>query len=119
MGTMQRLSKKLPTDSDIAEKYFSLISTINDLQLTMREVQLLGYMATCFPGSITDQVHKEEFCKRFSTTSPTINNIVSRLKRLGILVKVNNRIVIVPVLSLDFKKDVLLQIKLERNGIFE
>lgn len=114
---VQTLSKKLPSEFEIAEKYFSLISAINDLALTQREIQLLAF--TAVKGNMTYGNVKEEFCKRYNTTSPTINNIVSKLKRMGLIVKNNGKISVTAILVLDFNKDIVLNIKLHKNGIFE
>ncbi len=94
----------------LAEKYYGILSVINDLKLTQREVQLIAF--TAIRGNISYASFREEFCKKHSTTSPTINNIISRLKKFGVLIKVDGKVKVAPVILLNFNLDVTLEIKL-------
>ena len=107
---VQSLKKVVDTDIQLAEKYYSVLFTINNLHLTEREIQLVAF--TAIKGNITYANVREEFCKTYNSTSPTINNIVSKLKRLGIFVKENGKVKINPKIIIDFKKDLMLNIKL-------
>jgi hypothetical protein len=107
---VQSLKKVIDTDMQLAEKYYSVLFTINNLHLTEREIQLIAF--TAVKGNITYANVREEFCKTYNSTSPTINNIVSKLKRLGIFVKENGKVKINPKIVIDFKKDLMLNIKL-------
>ena len=107
---VQSLKKVVDTDFQLAEKYYSILFTINNLHLTEREIQLIAF--TAIKGNITYANVREEFCKTYNSTSPTINNIVSKLKRLGIFVKENSKVKVNPKISIDFKKDLMLNIKL-------
>ena len=107
---VQSLKKDVSTDFQLAEKYYSILFTINNLHLTEREIQLIAF--TAIKGNITYANVREEFCKTYNSTSPTINNIVSKLKRLGIFVKENGKVKINPKIIIDFKKDLMLNIKL-------
>jgi hypothetical protein len=107
---VQRLKRSIDTDIELAEKYYSVLFTINNLRLTEREIQLISF--TAIKGNITYANVREEFCKTYNSTSPTINNIVSKLKRLGIFVKENGKVKINPKIIIDFKKDLMLNIKL-------
>lgn len=107
---VQSLKKDVKTDIQLAEKYYSILFTINNLHLTEREIQLIAF--TAIKGNITYANVREEFCKTYNSTSPTINNIVSKLKRLGIFVKENGKVKINPKIIIDFKKDLMLNIKL-------
>ena len=107
---VQSLKKVVDTDIQLAEKYYSVLFTINNLHLTEREIQLIAF--TAIKGNITYANVREEFCKTYNSTSPTINNIVSKLKRLGIFVKENGKVKVNPKISIDFKKDLMLNIKL-------
>ena len=93
-----------------AEKYYSIISAVNNLKLTNREIQLVAF--TAVRGNISYANFREEFCETYSTTSPTINNIISKLKRMGVLTKINGKVKVNPVLLLDFGKSIILEIKL-------
>jgi hypothetical protein len=107
---VQSLKKVVDTDIQLAEKYYSILFTINNLHLTEREIQLIAF--TAIKGNITYANVREEFCKTYNSTSPTINNIVSKLKRLGIFIKENGKVKINPKIIIDFKKDLMLNIKL-------
>ncbi len=107
---VQSLKKVVQTDMQLAEKYYSVLFTINNLHLTEREIQLVAF--TAIKGNITYANVREEFCKTYNSTSPTINNIVSKLKRLGIFIKENGKVKVNPKIIIDFKKDLMLNIKL-------
>lgn len=108
--TLQRLRKVVPTDIQLAEKYYSILSAVNSLHLTQREIQLIAF--TSIKGNITYANVREEFCKLHNTTSPTINNIISKLKKIGIFIKEGGKVKINPMIVIDFKKDVTLGITL-------
>ena len=107
---VQSLKKVVDTDMQLAEKYYSILFTINNLHLTEREIQLIAF--TAIKGNITYANVREEFCKTYNSTSPTINNIVSKLKRLGVFIKENGKVKVNPKIIIDFKKDLMLNIKL-------
>jgi hypothetical protein len=107
---VQRLKKSVSNDIQLAEKYYSILSVINSLNLTEREIQLIAF--TSIKGNITYANVREEFCKLHNTTSPTINNIISKLKKYGIFIKEGGKVKVNPVIVIDFSKDVTLDIKL-------
>ena len=107
---VQSLKKVIDTDIQLAEKYYSVLFTINNIHLTEREIQLIAF--TAVKGNITYANVREEFCKTYNSTSPTINNIISKLKRLDIFIKENGKVKINPKICIDFKKDLMLNIKL-------
>jgi hypothetical protein len=107
---VQRLKKEVDSDMELAMLYYSTLSSINNLNLTVREIQLISF--TAIKGNITYANVREEFCKTYNTTSPTINNIISKLKKIGIFVKENGKVKVNPVIVIDFKKDLMLDIKL-------
>lgn len=107
---VQRLKKDVQTDIQLAEKYYSILSAINNLHLTEREIQLISF--TAIKGNITYANVREEFCKTYNSTSPSINNIISKLKKIGIFIKENGKVKVNPIITIDFKKDLTLEIKL-------
>jgi len=107
---VQRLKKIVYTDIALAEKYYSILSAINNLNLTEREIQLISF--TAIKGNITYANVREEFCKTYNSTSPSINNIISKLKRIGIFIKENGKVKVNPIITIDFTKDLTLEIKL-------
>ena len=107
---VQRLKKEVDSDMQLAMKYYSILSSINSLNLTEREIQLISF--TAIKGNITYANVREEFCKTFNSTSPSINNIISKLKKVGIFVKENGKVKVNPIIVVDFTKDLTLEIKL-------
>lgn len=109
-GILQRLRRKEDNDISIAEKYYTILSAVNNLNLTTREIQLVAF--TAVKGNISYANIRQEFCENYKTTSPTINNIISKLKKLNVLVKDGTKVKVNNVIVLDFAKDITLEIKL-------
>lgn len=107
---IQKLKKDVYTDIELAEKYYSILSAINNLHLTEREIQLISF--TAIKGNITYANVREEFCKTYNSTSPSINNIISKLKKIGIFIKENGKVKVNPIITIDFTKNITLEIKL-------
>lgn len=95
-------------DVSLAERYYSLVSALNQLQLTEREIQLMAFMAM----SGAEKFDRREFCEKYGTTQATVNNMVAKLRKRNILVKSKNAVIVNPLISLDFSKDVQLEIRL-------
>lgn len=110
---VQTLKKDVTSEYILAEKYYSILSAINTLGLTQREIQLIAF--TAIKGNITYANVREEFCKKYNTTSPTINNIISKLKKMGIFIKEAGKVKINPAIVVDFNKNLTLVIKLEHG----
>jgi hypothetical protein len=111
---VQKFLRKVEDDYAMAEKYYSMLSTINDLKLTQREVQLVAF--TAIRGNISYSNIREDFCNKYNSTSPTINNIISKLKRIGVFVKDGTKIKVNPVILLPFTENITLELKMEHNG---
>lgn len=107
---LQKIKTSNRDEYALAEMYYSLLSSINNLKLTTREIQLTAFAA--IKGNISYANIREEFCQKYDTSNATINNMISRLKKMGILVKDNSKVKVNPVIVLDFKKDIVLEIKL-------
>tara|TARA_B110000977_G_C11049093_1_gene481657 strand:+ start:1096 stop:1440 length:345 start_codon:yes stop_codon:yes gene_type:complete len=97
----------------VAEKYYAILSAINNLALTKREIELISF--TAVKGSISYANHRTEFCERYNTTTATINNIVSKLKKTGIFIKEEGKIHVNSIIVVDFKKNLNLLIKLKHE----
>jgi len=108
---VQKFLRNVGDDYVMAEKYYSMLSTINDLKLTTREVQLIAFAA--IHGNISYSNIREEFCLKYNSTSPTINNIISKLKRIGVFVKDGTKIKVNPVILLPFDQNITLELKIE------
>lgn len=110
---VQKFLRRVDDEFAMAEKYYSILSTINDLKLTQREIQLVAF--TAIRGNISYSNIREDFCKRYDSTSPTINNIISKLKKIGVFVKDGSKIKVNPVIILNFNGNITLEIKIEHN----
>ena len=107
---LQKLKKDVKDEFSKAEYYYSIISVVNNLNLTEREIQLVAF--TSVKGNITYANVREEFCKKYNTSSATINNIISKLKKLKIFVKEEGKVKVNPVIVLNFGSPIFLQIQL-------
>ena len=107
---LQKLGVTVKDSYVIAERYYSILSAVNDLKLTQREVQLVAF--TAVRGNMSYANVKDEFCKKYNSSSPTISNIVSKLKKMHIFVKEGGKIKVNPLISLNFSLDVQMEIKL-------
>jgi len=105
---VQRLKTSVSDNYVLAEKYYRLLSAVNDLKLTNREVQLIAF--TAIKGNISYANIRKEFCDKYDSTPPAINNIISKLKKMGVFVKDGTKVKVNPVILLNFEKDIVLQI---------
>jgi hypothetical protein len=110
---VQRLKRTTDSNYTMAEKYYSLLSTVNDLKLTVREIQLVAF--TAIHGNISYSSIREDFCNKYNSTSPTINNMISKLKKIGVLVKDGTKTKVNPVIVLNFNNDIKLEISIEHE----
>jgi hypothetical protein len=107
---VQKLKRPEKDNYAVAEKYYSVLSAINNLKLTQREIQLVAF--TAIKGNISYANNRDEFCTKYKTTSPTINNIISKLKKIGVFIKDGGKVKVNPVIILPFENDVQLQINI-------
>lgn len=107
---VQKLKKKEKDALSVARRYYSILSAVNDLHLTEREIQLVAF--TAIKGNISYSTNRSEFCKLYNSSSPTINNIISRLKKLNIFIKDAGKIKVNPKILLNFENDIILETKL-------
>ena len=104
-------------ESDVfsnAQRYYAVLSAINDLFLTEREIQLVAF--TAVKGNISYKNIREEFCQKYKSSAPTINNLISKLKKLGVFVKDGSKVKVNPQINLNFENKIVLQITIENNG---
>lgn len=99
---------------ELAKRYYALLSAMNDLKLTEREIQLISF--TALRGNISYSDVRDEFCKTYGSSNPTINNMVSKLKKKGILVKDKGKVKVNPSICPRFQTDsIILQIILKNE----
>lgn len=110
---VQKLKKVSGDKYLLAEKYYDILSSLNSLSLTKREIQLVAFAA--IHGNISYTHIKEEFCMKYETSIQTIYNIVSKLMKLKVLVKDNGKIKVNPVIILNFDDTIKLEITLSHG----
>jgi len=110
---IQKLAKSYDDKYELAQQYYSILSALNNLKLTEREIQLVAY--TSIKGTITYANARAEFCEKYNTTTATINNIVSKLKKVGVFIKEDSKVKVNPVIVLDFEKHINLFIQLQHE----
>jgi DNA-binding MarR family transcriptional regulator len=107
---LQKLRRVEVDDYQMAERYYTILSAINNLKLTQRELQLIAF--TAIRGNISYANIRKDFCEKYGTTNPSINNIISRLKKLGILVKDGSKVKVNSQILLNFENDITLEVRL-------
>jgi len=111
---VQKLKKASIDNYGLAERYYDLLSSLNSLSLTTREIQLVAYAA--IHGNISYTHIKEGFCAKHNTSVQTIYNMVSKLMKLKILVKDSSRkIKVNPLIVLNFNDDIRIEITLSHG----
>lgn len=110
----QKWKRDIPDNLHLAICYYSLLCALNNLHVTEREIQLIAF--TAVRGNISYSDIREEFCEKYSSSSPTINNMVSRLKKLNILIKDGGKVKVNPSICPKFETDsIIIQIVLKNE----
>jgi hypothetical protein len=111
--TYQKMLYPQEDKYEVARKYYGVLSVMNDLGLTEREIQMVAYAA--IRGNMSYANIRADFCERYKTSGATINNMISRLKRLLVFIKVDGKVKVSPKLILNFDNDLVLQIMLKHE----
>lgn len=107
---LQKLRKTEDDDYLLAERYYTILSAVNNLKLTARELQLIAFAA--IRGNISYANIRKDFCDKYGTTNASINNIISKLKKMGILIKDGTKVKVNPQILLNFENDITLEIRI-------
>ena len=107
---IQKIRKKYPTPIEVGVRYYSILSVLNNLGLTEREVQVLAF--TAYRGTISSGGAKESFLQMFGSTKASLGNIIGSMMKRGLLIKIENRITVNPALMLNFDNSIILQISI-------
>lgn len=105
---IQKLKRQEDDTYQCAQRYYAVLSAINDLFLTEREIQLVAF--TAVKGNISYKNIRTEFCEKYKSSAPTINNLISKLKKLGVFVKDGTKVKVNPQIQLNFENNIVLQI---------
>jgi heme oxygenase len=107
---LQKLAKSYDKHLDKAIAYYGLLSTLNDLNLQRREIELLAF--TAVRGTITPPAARREFIRQFGSSLATIENLKGKLIRKNLLNKIGDMYRVNPAISLDFTRPIVMQINL-------
>jgi len=110
---IQKIGLKDKDSLAIANKYYSILSAISNVKLTDREIQLVAF--TAIRGNISYSNNREDFCTLYKSSPPTINNMISKLKKAGLLVKDGGKIKVAPKWLLDFEGNITMLISLQHG----
>lgn len=106
----QKLQKSYESPLKKALAYYALISALYGLKLQKKEIELLAF--TSLRGTITPLPAREEFVKQFGSSMATIQNMKSKLFKMGLLVKDGEMYRVTPSIALQFDKEIILKINL-------
>lgn len=110
--TYQKVRKGYSDKLEMAVKYYNVISVLNELSLTEKELKLIAYIV--LRGNVFNVETKKRFCEEYDTSLATINNMVSRLKKVGVLIRENNSVKVRPLLVLNFENNIVIQLWMQR-----
>lgn len=113
MTIVQKINSSPKNAFELAYKYFSIISVLNELGLVKRDLQLLAY-AVSQEKNVSDV--KIDFVKNYATSLATVGNIISKLYKLSILKKEKRVVKINPAIVLDFSNDLMLGITFKHDN---
>lgn len=111
MITTLRIKKKYDNSLDLAIKWYSIISILNNFKWTPLEIKLIAF--TAVKGDISSGGRKEAFCELTQTTKSSIANMISKLSSKNIFIKDNGKTKLTPFLVINFEGDILSQFLLE------
>lgn len=107
---VQKINRNVEDSFELAFKYYTILSTINDMGMVKRDIQLIAYAIS--EDKDVSEV-KDAFVKKFGSSMATVGNIISKLYRLNVLKKNKRVININPAIMFDFESDLALQIILK------
>jgi hypothetical protein len=92
--------------------YYKVLTAINNIDITERELQLVSFIA--IHGNLYSPGVRQQFEETFNTTSHTIYNMVSSLTQKRILIKESKKSLTVnPRILPDFKEPIALLLQLQ------
>lgn len=107
----EKINKNLESPFEVAKSYYKILFELNGHFLSNLELDLISF--TAVRGFITTVKAKKDFVKEYNTSQATVNNLVSKLRRKGILVKEQGKTKVNPAIVKDFSDGVMLVIKLQ------
>lgn len=114
MAFVQKIVRREREIIDIAIKYYSVMSILHNLALTVRQIQLLAF--TAIRGTITPLSAREDFVKLFSSSLASVENMKGKLYKEGLFILVKDMYKVNPQILPDFSQDnYIFQINIKRE----
>lgn len=114
-AVIRKIKRDLPSDIEKGIKYYSILSIMSDMKLRKKELELLAFVSV--KGNITHPSLRAEFIRIFDSSSQSLENTKSRLRKKKWLVNIDGKCKVNPRVNLDLTKDVILQINIvNENG---
>lgn len=108
---VQKIHKAVESDVEKAIKFYSVLFALNNIKLPYKQLCLLAFTAA--KGSITSPSARKEFVETFDSSLASLENMKQELVKSGLLVQIDRKYKVSPLLALDFSKDIMLQINLK------
>lgn len=99
---IQKINKEYTSSMEFAKAYYTFITQINKIDITSKEMDLLCYCA--INGTISTPPVRDAFIKEYNTPKGSVYNMVAKLQKLRLMVKINGKIRVNPALQIDFNK---------------
>ena len=90
--------------------YFKLISLMNNLELQVNDLNVLVWLSI---NKILSTKTKKEVCAKYNIKEGNLNNILSRLRKMGIITTQDKITTLIPVFNQDFENEMTLAIRLD------
>lgn len=113
MMTGIKISKTMKDPYEVAKEYYKILFDLNKVSVSEMQLNLISF--TAVRGYITTVPSKRDFINKYNTTAGTVNNLVSKLQRRGILVKNSNKIKLHPSIVVDFSGGLVLSLILNSH----
>ena len=93
--------KKTKEDKrEVAVCYFRLLSAFNNFKLSDSEIELLAHISV--NKGIVSGSCKISYAQNYNSSVAAVDNIISKLKKKKLLVKIENVVMLQPKIFLDF-----------------
>ncbi len=113
---LQRIHKSYSSEFEIAKRYYTIVFGLNDIHVTKNELNLVAFSAVM--GTISTPPNRKQFSKEFDIPAGSVYNMVARLQKLQVFQKDgSNKVRVNPAILPDFKKDLLLVIKISEDEV--
>lgn len=110
MENSQKIRKKYENPLRVAIVYYDILSVVNNLRLTKKHVQFLGWL------SVKKEYDKQDFIRLFDSSEATVISILKQLRGNGLLTKDKIPTIHPALAKLDFNQPLTLNITIENEA---